>query len=301
MRSRTACLILATLSLFILALPLAAQDALDTEYVAFWYEKMEDSDQVMRRQVSSTEYESLKEAALDGEFGLIQMYTEFLEGNFQNIDEYGYTEEEAQMMIQIDPGTQSRMQQSAAYRSDVIRQMAEWTLFYDQLELWNQYVEESVIREELDEDEQPEYNPATADSNLESMYRNLQNHAKNVSKELYKKYRNPSAAEPGLVDRIERAEKERRLYNEWLADRENEMMRFVDVWRRQYEGSEIRINDVQYLVRNIKDQPDDVNEDYFRDSLPDNAVLLEVPKEKMVTPFDLINEDGSLKTPDDQM
>ncbi|MFW6255266.1 MAG: hypothetical protein ACOC54_00485, partial [Candidatus Sumerlaeota bacterium] len=84
-------------------------------------------------------------------------------------------------------------------------------------------------------------------------------------------------------------------------DRENEMMRFVDVWRRQYEGSEIRINDVQYLVRNIKDQPDDVNEDYFRDSLPDNAVLLEVPKEKMVTPFDLINEDGSLKTPDDQM
>jgi hypothetical protein len=302
MRIRVALSIIPAVCLMIgMSLSVCAQETtLGTEYVAFWYEKDAETDRVTRVQMSSTEYETKKNSALEGEDGLLQMYTEFLNKDFTNATRYGYTPAQAQQMVNLDQVTLGRMQQNQDFYNDTLRQMAEWTFFYNQLELWNKYVEESVLRVPLKEEEKPDYNPATAETNLATVIQNLEKQAKTVSESLYKKYRNPSPVEPGLVDRIEKSNQEREFYLKWLEERENDMLQFVETWRRQYDGTEIRINDVQYLVRNVKDRPSDIDDDHFRASMPDNAVLVEVPKAKLVTPFDLINPDGTLKTPDDQ-
>jgi hypothetical protein len=272
------------------------------DYQAFWYSKDPlDETKTVREQVTSAEYERRKSSELETKW--TALYTDLLNGSFAKAVELGYTPDKAAMMIQMDPITFQRMGESPTYKADVIKQMAEWSLFYDQLDLWNRYVEESVLREKLADNEKSEYNPATVETNLTSVYDSLQNHAKMKAEKLLKLYTNPNAVRPdeaGLVDRIEKDRQTRQAYQGWLKDREKAMLAFADLWRHQYDGSEIWVNGTQYLVRNLRDVPKDPDEDVAKTALPEDAVLLNVAKEKTVTPFDIIREDGSLKTIDNQ-
>lgn len=272
------------------------------DYQAFWYSKDPlDETKTVREQVTSAEYERRKSSELETKW--TALYTDLLNGSFAKAVELGYTPDKAALMIQMDPITFQRMGESPTYKADVIKQMAEWSLFYDQLDLWNRYVEESVLREKLADNEKSEYNPATVETNLTSVYDSLQNHAKLKAEKLLKLYTNPNAVRPdeaGLVDRVEKDRQTRQAYQGWLKDREKAMLAFADLWRHQYDGSEIWVNGTQYLVRNLRDVPKDPDEDVAKTVLPEDAVLLNVAKEKTVTPFDIIREDGSLKTVNNQ-
>jgi len=272
------------------------------DYQAFWYSKDPlDETKTVREQVTSAEYERRKSSELETKW--TALYTDLLNGSFAKAVELGYTPDKAALMIQMDPITFQRIGESPTYKADVIKQMAEWSLFYDQLDLWNRYVEESVLREKLADNEKSEYNPATVETNLTSVYDSLQNHAKLKAEKLLKLYTNPNAVRPdeaGLVDRVEKDRQTRQAYQGWLKDREKAMLAFADLWRHQYDGSEIWVNGTQYLVRNLRDVPKDPDEDVAKTVLPEDAVLLNVAKEKTVTPFDIIREDGSLKTVNNQ-
>jgi len=272
------------------------------DYQAFWYSKDPlDETKTVREEVTSAEYERRKSSELETKW--TALYTDLLNGSFAKAVELGYTPDKAAMMIQMDPVTFQRIGESPTYKTDVIKQMAEWSLFYDQLDLWNRYVEESVLREKLADNEKSEYNPATVETNLTSVYDSLQNHAKLKAEKLLKLYTNPNAVRPdeaGLVDRIEKGRQTRQAYQGWLKDREKAMLAFADLWRHQYDGSEIWVNGTQYLVRNLRDVPKDPDDDFAKTVVPVDAVQLNVAKEKTVTPFDIIREDGTLKTVDNQ-
>ena len=67
---------------------------------------------------------------------------------------------------------------------------------------------------------------------------------------------------------------------------------------RRYEGTELEIGDTVYLVRSYAERPKSGEEDNARDYLPANGVLVEVPRKKIVTPFDLIQDDGAMRKPE---
>lgn len=286
--------------------PAAGTDAQGTaaaiDYQAFWYSKDPlDETKTVREEITSAEYERRKSSELETKW--TALYTDLLNGSVAKAVELGYPPDKAALMIQMDPVTFQRISESPTYKADVIKQMAEWSLFYDQLDLWNKYVEESVLREKLGDSEKSEYNPATVETNLTSVYESLQNHAKLKAEKLLRLYSNPNFVRPddaGLVDRVEKDRQARKAYDEWLQDREKAMLAFADLWRHQYDGSEIWVNGTQYLVRNLRDVPKDSEDDQAKTVLPDDAVQLNVAKEKTVTPFDIIREDGSLKTVDNQ-
>jgi hypothetical protein len=272
------------------------------DYEAFWYSKDPlDETKTVREQITSAEYERRKGSELETKW--TALYTDLLNGSYAKAVELGYPPDKATLMIQMDPVTYQRISESPTYKADVIKQMAEWSLFYDQLDLWNKYVEESVLREKLADSEKSEYNPATVETDLTSVYDSLQNHAKLKAEKLLRLYTNPNAVRPddaGLMDRVEKDRQARNAYEGWLKDREKAMLAFADLWRHQYDGSEIWVNGTQYLVRNLRDVPRDPDDDLAKTVVPERAVLLNVAKEKTVTPFDLIRNDGSLKTVDNQ-
>jgi len=272
------------------------------DYEAFWYSKDPlDETKTVREQITSAEYERRKSSELETKW--TALYTDLLNGSFAKAVELGYPPDKAMLMIQMDPVTFQRISESPTYKADVIKQMAEWSLFYDQLDLWNKYVEESVLREKLADSEKSEYNPATVETNLTKVYDSLQNHAKLKAEKLLRLYSNPNAVRPddaGLVERVEKDRQARNAYEGWLKDREKAMLAFADLWRHQYDGSEIWVNGTQYLVRNLREVPKDPDDDLAKTVVPDETVLLNVAKEKTVTPFDIIREDGSLKTVDNQ-
>lgn len=273
---------------------------LDTEYKAFWYRLplAEDEETLIQQEaLTHAEYQKRKDVRIEGE--LQPMYEEFLLDNFENAEAYGYDEEKARLMVMMNETDSQRVKDNPEFRMDVAKRLAEWTFFYEQLELWRQFVEESVIREDLTQEASLDYNVATVKTNLPKMHESLLQQAETVSQKLYLLYKNPSSSNPGLVDRIMYNNQLRKEYQSWLERNRSNMLGFVERWMRQYDGSEFWIDGTQYLVRNVADRPQDPEDDTVRWSLPQNAVLLEVAKEKIVTPYDLIKADGTLKKPED--
>ena len=83
------------------------------------------------------------------------------------------------------------------------------------------------------------------------------------------------------------------MYENWLADREAEVLKYARSWARQYEGTELEMDGTLYLVRETEQTGDEAI------PAPRNSVIINIPPEQDgVTPYDLLNEDGTLKKPE---
>ncbi|MFW6303878.1 MAG: hypothetical protein ACOC2L_04585, partial [Candidatus Sumerlaeota bacterium] len=79
-------------------------------------------------------------------------------------------------------------------------------------------------------------------------------------------------------------------YDNWLADREAEVLEYARRWARRREGSETEIEGTIYLVRKAE------GEARAQEAVAEDTVILNVPpQQEELTPFDLLNEDGTLK------
>lgn len=245
---------------------------------------------VNRILMEASEYEEFKREEVSTR--LFGMYLNFLSGNFEAHIADGVTPEQAQLMVAVDPVIMGRIAQSEEYKAELANQMAEWDFFYAQLGLWSQYVEEKVLRKPMAENEKIPFNPAFVEQILPGIYKKLESQGAESVQEQKSLY-------DQMVDVINKSRVGQVAYETWFDQYKEDLALFADLWARRYDGSEIRINNVLYVVRNISERPANPMDDYAKDSLPRNAVLLDVPKEKIVTPFDLIREDGSLRTPED--
>ncbi|HUT24873.1 MAG TPA: hypothetical protein VM492_11060 [Sumerlaeia bacterium] len=258
------------------------------EHVEFWYSKKKGSSRVTREQMKSDDYELKKEAEIKEKW--IPALTGILEGDSTVAEEQGIDPVKAPLMVQLDELTQARMQENPIYFEDVVERMAQWNFFYDQLALWNKFVQQSVLREKLSKEEKPSFDPATEKADLKIMYEALQNHAKELAAK-------QEALYASMAANIEKDRDGQMRYEEWLEGRKQAMLRFAENWAHQYDGSQVQLGDTLFFVRNVAERPADPEDDTLKDYLPANAVLVEVPKEKLVTPYDLINPDGTLKQP----
>jgi len=286
------------------------------EHVEFWYSVKKGSSRVVREQMKSDDYDLKKEAEIKEKW--IPLLTGILEGGLGSLGNLEgslgnltgdktdpvsklladltaahYKEADPQrapLMVQLDELTLARMRENPIFFEDVVQRMAEWNFFYDQLALWNRFVEQSVLREKLSKEEQPSFDPATEKADLKIMYEALQNHAKELAGR-------QEAVYASMESNIEKDRDGQMRYEEWLEGRKQAMLRFAENWAHQYDGSQVQLGGTLFFVRNIADRPANAEDDTLRDYLPANAVLVEVPKEKLVTPYDLINPDGTLKQP----
>lgn len=187
----------------------------------------------------------------------------------------------------------SRIKDNPEYLDEVAESMAAWTVYYLNLSNWHTYVAQNVIREELEDDEKPQYDPSIAGEDVTTVYTNLQEHAQEVTQDLKDIFLL-------MVYNIEKDTVAQASYEDWLASKDRAIMEFANRWMRRREGREIQIDDTLYMVRTYDERPKSGAEDRMKEYLPTNGVLVEVPKKELVTPFDLIGDDGKLRQAEDK-
>ena len=89
----------------------------------------------------------------------------------------------------------------------------------------------------------------------------------------------------GVINSIRQRQEDRDKYAEWLGDRQELVNEYAQEWARKYDGSEFDVDGVQFLVS--ERQP--------IKNVPPNARNIVI--DKQVVPYDLLNEDGTLKKP----
>ena len=270
-------------------------------YFGFWYQvEVVDEDSgttaVQRVQMPGDEYEERKRSEEENVW--FPRYSAFLNGN------YMYAEPDipaatAQAMVQVDPETANRMRTDPAFLDELARRMAKWTVYYDQLNLWREYVNKEVLRTNdyaFEKKEEPKpFDTATLDTELPAAYDEMRKQAEAISELQYQAYLD-------VINSVEKTVRAQEDFDAWLADRRNEVLEFAQEWGKQNDGSQLNVGGNLYLVRSPKAAPSkpEAAQEEKVEYMPRNAVILEVPKQKVVTPFDLLNPDGTLKQPEER-
>lgn len=255
------------------------------EFMVFVYRR--EGDWGVRETLDAVAYEEFRREDVDK---WIRIYTDFLHGLYTAHEADGITPAQAELMVAMDPLILGRLAQSEDYLNDLARQMAEWTFFYEQLELWSRFVEERIVFSPLNEDEKIPFNPLMIEEMLPLIYQKLEVRGE-VAVQEQKEFFDQ------MVELINRSKMNQEEFDLWDREFAAKVVKFADRWSRHFDGSEVRIDNVLYLVRNISERPENPADDEVRDTLARNTILLDVPKEKIVTPFDLIREDGALVKP----
>ncbi|MCX7014783.1 MAG: hypothetical protein NTW86_19915, partial [Candidatus Sumerlaeota bacterium] len=90
----------------------------------------------------------------------------------------------------------------------------------------------------------------------------------------------------GFISRLKDRQDARNRYAEWLHDRHSLVTDFVHDWAKKYNGQEFDVDGVEYLVTEYGEKEPNVG--------PNSRNLV---IDKVVTPYDLLNDDGTLKRP----
>ncbi len=243
---------------------------------------------VIRDVIPSNEYEERKRFVI--QTVLVPMFIGLLDDDNTLALEYGFEEEIAGNLALLDDDMSERIRDNPELATEMAEKMAEWTFFYNQYDLWNRYVKNSVLREELRKDEISEYIPQNLEAEIDTIYQSMLVHADEVRQAEELRFAD-------MVDVVKGNKQSQERYDNFLADADQDTIAYAKNWGRQYDGTVFNMDGTMYLVRSIEDRPDNPDQDLMKESLPENGILLEVPKGKFVTPYDLINDDGSIREP----
>jgi hypothetical protein len=154
---------------------------------------------------------------------------------------------------------------------------AEWYFFYDQAAMWEQYIEENVLDEEiegslmsLDPDEIRQQLPTFYDEMIE--YRDEQaeeEHEENIA----------------FYRRMDDRQEARERYLEWREEENQEIIEFARTESRQIAGTEIQVED-QYFLISTDPIP----------RVPEGRVNIVNPSQQL-TPYDILTPQGELVKP----
>jgi hypothetical protein len=162
---------------------------------------------------------------------------------------------------------------------EIIIDKAAWQYWFNQMTSWEEYLSKSVF---LQKDYTSKVDKLDF-SSLEALKNSVNTLANEASAEAYKVIRDDHARNLGFLSRLNMRENRRTDYKQWLEDQKALVVDFTHQWARKENQQEINIDGVIYL---LSEQP--------LESIPRNAVNLVTPK---LTPYDLLNADGTLKKP----
>lgn len=160
------------------------------------------------------------------------------------------------------------------------RAMAEWKVYYEQMEAWKKYVEDTVLDAKVsggvDEIDFAGLDQAGVDEAAQSIADQLREVADKETEKL-------EGLIVAMVERLDQRKNRRINYFDWRAEQEAVFLEFAERWIKQSQGEEINIDGNMYLIsdRPIQNAP--------RDVLPVMTTNL--------TPYDIFNDDGTLKRP----
>ena len=158
------------------------------------------------------------------------------------------------------------------------RAVAEWQYYWEQLKLWETYVKKQVLNDEpLDKSVQDlDFNlPTTLDEQMQQISQSYEQQARQASIDMFTKYIN-------LLGRIEERIWQREVYRAWIERNKMKLNEFAYEWLRRMTGEELEIEGRVYLV-----SPKPLK------NIPAGKVNIVTTN---LTPYDLLNEDGSLKS-----
>ncbi len=196
------------------------------------------------------------------------------------------------------PYGQQQQQQGADPRAG-----GEWDFYFQQLELYDRYVREVVLKG-LTEDQLPG-EPSYDASDPYTQRNEIKKEFERSAVQFLNQQRDEQA---DFDDRLQKREDRRRAYYEWLSDQQRDLADWTNVWARKVNGNRwvggdvaVRLNDWYYGVNFATAQAVALNvgENRFlvsRQPQPD------VPKDTLnvlstnLTPYDLIDRDGNVKS-----
>ena len=217
----------------------------------------------------------------------VSIYTDFLQGNYTgrvNDPDHPFSAAEAQTAVNLPAGLQQRLIQEPAKLAEMATSMGEWAFFYDQLDGWQVYVEKKILQTTLADNEKASFDPVDI-GKLNDTYNAFKTKAKDVDQKEFENYGKMVAA-------IDKDKTEQETFEGWVELQAQNLQAFAEKWGRRYDGTEFEANGTLFLVRNYKEIPPADQDDTFKESLPRNAVLLDVPHGRDVTPYDLLTPDG---------
>ncbi len=157
------------------------------------------------------------------------------------------------------------------------RAVAEWQYYWEQLKLWEKYIHQEMLGGVSLDKTVKDMNfadPATIEAQVQDLYDSHSTQAQNVAKRYYNNF-------ISLLGRIEDRIWQRDTYRTWVENNKLKLQEFAYEWLKRATGEEIEIEGKVYLV---SPKP-----------------LKQVPPGKYnivttnLTPYDLLNEDGTLK------
>jgi hypothetical protein len=162
---------------------------------------------------------------------------------------------------------------------EIIIDKAAWQYWFNQMASWEEYVSKSVFLKK-------DYTQTTEKldfTSLEALKNSANTLANEANAEAYKVIRSDHLRNLGFINRLDLRENRRSDYKQWLDDQKTLVVDFTHQWARKENEQEINIDGVIYL---LSEQP--------LESVPRNSVNLVTQK---LTPYDLLNADGTLKKP----
>jgi len=158
---------------------------------------------------------------------------------------------------------------------------AAWQLWYNQTALWGKYVNKEILLNTKE--------PSKIENRLDFTSRDaLSGSVAVVANYLQKNARDVDEADLrenlDFWNRLEARRYLRNDYHQWLTDQKEVVAKFTKDWILNREGREVSIDGTLYL---ISSEP--------IENIPRNAVNLVTNK---LTPYDLLNADGTLKKPE---
>jgi len=156
---------------------------------------------------------------------------------------------------------------------------AAWQYWYNQVLLWEEYVEKNVFLNKTYASSTNKLDFTSADA-LKNSLELFQNDAQKKAETVI---RQDHMRNLDFLSRLDYRDNRRKDYAQWLEDQKSLVVDFTRRWARKENEQEINIDGTIYL---LSEEP--------LDSIPRNSVNLVT---KQLTPYDLLNADGTLKKP----
>lgn len=182
----------------------------------------------------------------------------------------------AEIMAEVGQYTPPGQQQYSDPRA-----VAEWQFYWEQLKLWERYIQKRLFRGQNLKASVKDMNfvdPSTIDSQLQDLYNVHVEQSQKVMYTYYNRYLS-------LLSRIEDRIWGREVYRSWVERNTQKLHEFASEWLRRFTGEEIEVEGKVFLV---SPQP--------LKNVPPGKVNIVTTN---LTPYDLLNEDGTIKQSSD--
>ena len=162
---------------------------------------------------------------------------------------------------------------------ELIIEKAAWQFWYNQMILWEEYIQEEVFLKR-DYESSLDQIDFTNKQTLNASLANLANEMNEEAKQVSAKEHNENIQ---FLHRLKLRELKRVDYRQWLENQKELVIDFTHNWARREAGQEIEIEGTVYLV---SEEPLEI--------IPRNTVNVVTEK---LTPYDILNADGTLRKP----